>query len=142
MTSPKSLGRLGFRDLELFNLALLAKQSWWLLQESMSLSVCILKADYYPATSILEAELGSNPSQIWRAILDGREVLKQCLSRRIGDGHSTEIWGCNWIPREPLLRPLIPLCAKPSYNGTRNNKPFRGDLEFKSYSASVLAHGR
>jgi ribonuclease HI len=113
MTSPKFMGGLGFRDLELFNLALLAKQSWRLLQEPMSLSARILKAVYYPATSILEAELGSNPSQIWRAILDGREVLKQGLIRRIGNGYSTKIWGCNWIPREPLLRPLLPLVPNP-----------------------------
>jgi hypothetical protein len=79
MTRPKFLGGLRFRDLELFNLALLARQAWRVLQEPMPLSARILKAAYLPNSSILEATLGSHPSQIWWAILDGREVLVQGL---------------------------------------------------------------
>lgn len=113
MTSPKFMGGLGFKDLELFNLSLLAKQSWRILQGPLSLSARILKAVYFPGISILEAQLGSNPSQIWRAILDGMEVLKQGLIRRVGDGRSTPIWDSNWIPREPLLRPLLSVMPNP-----------------------------
>jgi hypothetical protein len=97
---------MGFRDIELFNLALLAKQAWRLLQEPNSLSARILKAVYFPNGDFLEAELGSSPSRIWRSIMDGREVLKQGLIKRIGTGEETLIWDTNWLPRDGLLRPL------------------------------------
>ena len=89
MTSPKYMGGLGFRDLELFNLALLAKQAWRILQVPDSLSARLLKAIYFPEGNILTATLGSHPSQIWRAILDGVDVLKQGLIKRIGTGEDT-----------------------------------------------------
>ena len=91
MTRPKNLGGLGFRDMEIFNLALLARQAWRLLTGELSLSARILKVVYFPEVSILEAELGSHPSQIWRSILDGRGVLVQGIVKRIGDGETTDI---------------------------------------------------
>ena len=98
MTMPKHLGGPSFRHLELFNLALLARQAWRILNDEESLSARILKAVYFPDRSLLEAELGSHPSQIWRAILDGKEVLLQGIIRRIGNGETTRIWDHNWIP--------------------------------------------
>jgi hypothetical protein len=89
MCSPKMDGGLGFRDLELFNLALLARQAWRLLQNPESLSAQILKAVYFPNSNLLEATLGSHPSQVWRAIVEGRDVMKQGIIRRIGTGEST-----------------------------------------------------
>jgi len=86
MTKPKHMGGLGFRDIELFNLALLARQAWRILQEPTSLSARILKVVYFPKSEFLNAEISSSPSRIWRAIVDGKDVLKQDLIRRIGTG--------------------------------------------------------
>jgi hypothetical protein len=110
MTKPKFLGGLGFRDIELFNLALLARQGWRLIQSPHTLSAQVLKAVYFPDSEFLRAELGSHPSQIWQAILDGREVLKPGLIRRVGTGEDTHAWDDNWIPREVMLRPIA--CLK------------------------------
>jgi len=106
MVKSKSLGGLGFRNMELFNLALLAKQGWRLLKDPSSLSARILKAVYFPNTEFLEAELGSSPSRVWRSITDGREVLKEGLIKRIGTGASTPIWSTNWLPAGNLRRPI------------------------------------
>jgi len=76
MTKPKFLGGLGFRDFELFNLALLAQQAWRILQEPSSLSARILKAIYFPDADFLGAALGPSPSRVWRALVDGKEVLE------------------------------------------------------------------
>ena len=113
MTKPKFLGGMGFRDIQLFNLVLLARQAWRVLQEPESLSARILKSVYYPNGEFLEATLGARPSKIWRAIIDGKEVLAQGIIRRIGMGESTKIWSTNWLPRDGLLRPLSPAVADP-----------------------------
>ena len=106
MTKPKYMGGLGFRDIELFNLALLARQAWRILQEPSSLSARVLKAVYFPDGDFLEAQIGTSPSRIWRAIVDGKDVLCQGLIRRIGTGEATDIWVMNWIPRDGLMRPI------------------------------------
>lgn len=110
---PKYMGGLGFRDTELFNLAMLAKQGWRIFQEPDALSARILKVVYFPTVDVLQSELGSHPSQVWRAVHAGLSVLKQGLIRRIGNGETTEIWNMNWIPRDNLLRTLFPVSVNP-----------------------------
>lgn len=69
MTQPKGMGGLGFKDFELFNLAMLARQAWRLFQNPETLSARVLKSIYYPNSDILEANLGGHPSQVWREII-------------------------------------------------------------------------
>ena len=91
MIQPKQMGGLGFRDLEIFNLGLLARQAWRIMNDECSLSAQVLKAVYFPNSTLLEADLGPHPSQIWQVLLDGKEILAQGIIRRIGDGESTDI---------------------------------------------------
>lgn len=55
---------LGFRDLYNFNLALLAKQSWRILNNPHALWVKLLKARYFPDCDFKDATLGHRPSWI------------------------------------------------------------------------------
>jgi hypothetical protein len=66
-----------------------------------------LKAIYYPDTGFLEATVGNHASQIWRSIVEGLEVLKQGLIRRIGSRETTHAWNANWLPRDFALRPMV-----------------------------------
>jgi hypothetical protein len=99
MGLSKAQGGMGFRDLICFNKALLAKQSWRLVQNPESLAAKIIKAKYFHQKSFLEANLGTRPSYAWRSILVGRELFKEGCFWRIGDGKSVSIWGDKWIPR-------------------------------------------
>lgn len=106
MTQPKKMGGLGFKDLEIFNIFLLARQPWRTLTNPDSLSSKLLKAIYYPEGEFWDNELGSHPSQIWRTLLEGRDFMSKGLIRLIGDGRSTKIWNNNWLPRESSLGTL------------------------------------
>ena len=57
--------------------------------------------------------MGSHPSQVWRAIIAGRDVLKQGLIKRIGNGADTNIWTENWLPREEMMRPYGSISPNP-----------------------------
>lgn len=58
MSKSKSLGRLGFRDLHGFNLELLGKNCWNLINNPNSLVARVLKARYFVNTTISEANRG------------------------------------------------------------------------------------
>jgi hypothetical protein len=113
MTRPRSDGGLGFRDMELFNVALLARQAWRILTSPNTLSARILKAAYFPDGDILSAELGTRPSQIWHAICEGRDALRLGLIKRIGCGEQTRISNENWLPRDSRRRPITAISNQP-----------------------------
>ncbi|XP_021731032.1 uncharacterized protein LOC110697934 [Chenopodium quinoa] len=95
---PKKCGGMGFRDLRIFNHALLAKQDWRLLQHNNTLVYKVLKARYFKHSSFLEARRGFNPSYTWRSIWGAKALLEEGLQWRIGNGHSVKVWTDNWVP--------------------------------------------
>lgn len=58
LCQSKVTGGLGFHNLEAFNLALLAKQGWCLLQNNGSLFSAGFKDKYYPNDDFLSSALG------------------------------------------------------------------------------------
>lgn len=106
LTRPKGEGGLGFRDIYTFNLSMLAKQCWQLLQEPNSLCAQILRAKYHPGASILQASPRPGMSYTWRSILKGVQILKDGMIWRVGNGENIRIWDDPWIPRDWTRKPI------------------------------------
>jgi len=106
LTLPKSLGGFGFKDLQCFNQALLAKQAWRLFSDSKSLFSQIFKSRYFMNTDFLNARQGTRPSYAWRSILYGRELLNGGLKRLIGNGEQTNVWIDKWLFDGHSRRPM------------------------------------
>ena len=68
----------------------------------------VLKGRYYHDSNFLDCTRKRRSSYTWGAIVAGREVLKQGLIRRIGDGSTTRIWEDRWIPQHFGGRPIVP----------------------------------
>lgn len=58
LCNSKDRGGMGFRDIQAFNLALLAKQTWRLIHNNHSLFFHVYKARYFPNCSFMDAVLG------------------------------------------------------------------------------------
>ncbi|KAM6568955.1 hypothetical protein CsatB_016940 [Cannabis sativa] len=98
MAIPKHSGGMGFRHLHDFNLAMLAKQGWRFLVSPTSLASRVFQAKYYPNSDFLSAELGNNPSFVWRSIWSAQSLVKLGCQRAIDNGMSTSILKHPWLP--------------------------------------------
>ncbi|XP_019105622.2 uncharacterized mitochondrial protein AtMg00310-like [Beta vulgaris subsp. vulgaris] len=78
LCKPKCLRGLGFKDLEVFNDAILGRQVWRLVQ--------VLCAKYYPHGNVLEARLGLSNSFSWRSIWSAKSLVKEGIMCRVGNG--------------------------------------------------------
>lgn len=96
LCSPKDQGGLNFRDISVFNDALLAKQMWRMWHNELSMVTQVFKSKYFPNLSVLDATLGSNPSYIWRSIWGSKYILKNGLIWQVGNGSNIKLWLDNW----------------------------------------------
>ncbi|KAM1939411.1 hypothetical protein ACFX13_027258 [Malus domestica] len=97
-------GGLGFRDIQCFNLALLAKIGWRLTCNPTSLLATVLKDKYHPGSSFKEAGRGKNTSWGWKGIYEARQVLLKGTRWRVGNGKCINIRDDPWFPKPSTFR--------------------------------------
>ena len=69
---------MGFKDLEKFNEAMLAKQVWRLLVDHSSLFYRVFSAKYFPSGSIFDAKVVSG-SYAWQSIVKASRLVQSGL---------------------------------------------------------------
>jgi hypothetical protein len=111
MSSPKNIGGMGFRDMELFNQAMLGRQCWRLLTVPDSLCARVLKGRYFPDEDFWNASCPRSASYTWCSILHGRKLVKRGILWGIGDGSTVRIKYDRWVPSTPpcLVNTLVPI---------------------------------
>lgn len=97
LCKPKDSGGMGFKDLECFNQAFLAKQGWRILKNPQLLVSKILKSSYFRNSNFLEAKCGGKASYVWRSLLWGKELLAKGCIWRVGSGENIRILKNNWV---------------------------------------------
>lgn len=92
---------LGFRDIHGFNLALLGKQCWSLINRPNTLVARFLKAMYYPNCHLLQAGRTGGASFTWSRIWQAKENMQSGLRWVLGDGTSINIAKDRWLRAKP-----------------------------------------
>lgn len=108
LTLPKGAGGLGFRDIELFNDALLAKLAWRVLKSPDSLLSRTLRGKYCHSSPFLQTEGPQNASHGWRGVIAGREILRKGIGWIVGSGTQIKVWDDPWLSTTTPLSPMGP----------------------------------
>lgn len=103
----KDAGGTGFRDLHLFNKAMLAKQSWRILRNLGSILFKVLRGRYLKNGDFLNASIGNYSLQAWRSIAWGRELFKKGYRWRVVNGRYIYIDSDPWMIRKGSRSPLF-----------------------------------
>jgi hypothetical protein len=107
LTTPKFMGGMGFRDMKLFNQAMLGRQCWQLMTEPDSLCAKVLKGRYYPKCSFIDSVPTRSSSFTWRSLMYGKSLLERSVLWRVGNGEEIRITKDKWIPDAPR-HPIFP----------------------------------
>ena len=86
LCSRRDKGGLGYRDLHLFNLAMLARQAWRIVMNPDSLCAMLLMAKYCLDGDLMKVREGPDISYSWWSIVRGIQALKESIIWRMGNG--------------------------------------------------------
>ena len=110
---PKKEGGMRFCDLRAFNVALLAKQAWRIINNPQSLLARLYKGRYYNSSTLLQSTSSTSSSYGWKSIQEGKNLLKKCMVLQVGNGRTIRVWEDLWLLVLPPRRMESP-CLLPN----------------------------
>ncbi|CAM8882279.1 unnamed protein product [Rhodiola kirilowii] len=134
LTLSKEDGGLSFRNLVLFNEALLAKQVWRLLVNPSSLTSRVLKAKYFRDGNVLSASLCCNPSLAWRSVWQVGQKIKDNISWN----EEEQVWRWTADGRGVFSTKLVYMKMKADYESMTNAT--KGECSDKTLVRSFWKH--
>jgi hypothetical protein len=85
------MGGMGFRDMELFNHAMLGKQCW----------------SYFSNCTFWDAPRPRSSSFTWRSLIYGKEILMKGILWRVGNGKTICINKDKWVQSTAIIKPVV-----------------------------------
>lgn len=109
MCSPRQEGGLGFKSMHTWNKAAISKHIWFLISGGEQSMWCQwVKSYLLKGKSFWEVKMPSNPSWVWRKMLNIRIIVQPHIKTIIGNGKDTSLWYDNWHPLGPLAEKVRP----------------------------------
>lgn len=87
---------MGFKDIRLFNVALLGRQIWCLVNNKDTLCFTVLSAKYFPSGDPFVSRQANKPSSVWSSFVEAAKALGCGFGWQVGNGKSIELRKHNW----------------------------------------------
>ncbi|KAG8492715.1 hypothetical protein CXB51_010474 [Gossypium anomalum] len=94
--STKKDEGIGIHDIRLFNITLLGRQVWRLINNKDSICFKVLSSEYFPDGNIFNAKRVEKASFTWSSIAAVAVKLKRGFGWQVGNGDSINIRDDNW----------------------------------------------
>ncbi|KAL5561645.1 hypothetical protein UlMin_031392 [Ulmus minor] len=105
LCKPKSCGGLGFRKMDEFNRAILARWGWNIFTNANSLCLSVLRPRYIQYDRFLDILKKVGDLLFWKDILDIRNLLVDGACYVMGNGDSIDPYKDPWVPNVVKFRP-------------------------------------
>lgn len=84
-------GGMRFKDIRLFNLALLRRQLWRLFNNKNTLYFCVMLAKYFPSRDPFDSKQLDKPSYVWSIMFEVTKALAIGFGWQVGNEHNIDI---------------------------------------------------